>query len=744
MPSGRVERLKEALSAALAGLSRERTYGEALAALAQGLFLWRFELNAGPEELAAWGGPFAVPAWCGRAPEAVRALQAELTEVNPSDEELGLALEALHWECGGEKNKERGAFYTPPQPARFMARLALRLYFQELAQPRSSGRQPGAPVRLPPDFYLADPAVGAGAFLAAALTELAALPADLRGGRSALEILSCLAGRDRDPEAVYLTRVRLWLLVAEEVARRRSFPPLAAVRTGDSLREEPEPADIILENPPYLRQESLSAEEKDMLAARFGRVVPRQSDLYAYFLANLKNELKPGGVAVLVTPVAWLEVDYGRALQEELLRNFEIPLIITSACERWFSRAAVHTAVSAFIRPEEAGRRLRPRRPTALVSLSRPLAVAAEEIVATGGRFPAGWSAGETFRAVSVPRTELATLTRRQRPVRARWGTLLRAPGAYFALHAAAPDAWVSAGEVAEVTRGFTSGANAFFFVRDVTAEADPRVLAELGVTPGSGLRAIAARGGRRCFAVEDRFLFPLIKSPREVAGYTIREEELTWRVLLLPPDEEYVRNLRVAEYIRWGEKEGFGRRSTTRSRTFWWSLPKLLPPQVLARQFYDRRFNFPYNPGAALCDHTFYYLTGCADPELFAALLNSTLTYFHVELWGRSNMGDGVLTFYGPELSDLPLPRPELFAGERAGELKRLFRRLSARAVLPIEEEVEKSDRRDLDLIVLAGLGLTGLAAVSLLAEVYTALTRLVAERLERSRRTAPGAEER
>jgi hypothetical protein len=243
---------------------------------------------------------------------------------------------------------------------------------------------------------------------------------------------------------------------------------------------------------------------------------------------------------------------------------------------------------------------------------------------------------------------------------------------------------------------------------------------------------------------VEERFLFPLIKSPREVAGYTIREEELTWRVLLLPPDEEYVRDLRVAEYIRWGEREGFGRRATTRSRTFWWSLPKLLPPQVLARQFYDRRFNFPYNPGAALCDHTFYYLTGCADPELFAALLNSTLTYFHVELWGRSNMGDGVLTFYGPELADLPLPRPELFAGERARELKRLFRRLSAREVLPIEEEVEKSDRRDLDLIVLAGLGLTGLNAVSLLAEVYSALTRLVAERLERSRRTAPGAEER
>lgn len=735
MPSTQVEPLKAALSAALAGLGAGRPYSEALAALAQGLFLWQLKADGGPEDFASWGGPFAAPAWRGRAPAAVRTLQAELNRLAPSAAELGAALEALHWERGSGSSRERGVYYTPPVLARFMARLALRLYFQELARPRSRERDPGAPVCLPPTLRLADPAVGAGAFLAAALVELSALPADLRGGRGVPELLGCLAGRDRDAEAVYLTRVRLWLLAAAEVARRGGpFPPLAAIRSGDSLSERPEPADIILENPPYLRQENLSAAEKNALAARFGRSLPRQADLYAYFLANLKNELKPGGVAVLVTPVAWLEVDYGRALQKELLRSFEIPLIITSACERWFRQAAVHTAVSAFVRPEEAGRR--PRRPTALVNLSRPLAAAAEEVVASGGRFPSGWSCGEAYRAVSVPRTELSALTQRRKPVRARWGTLLRAPGVYFTLHAAAPDAWVSAGELAEVTRGFTSGANAFFFVRDVTAEVEPAVRTELGVTAGSGLRVIAARGRRRYFAVEERFLFPLIKSPREVAGYVIREGDLAWRVLLLPPDEGYVQGLRAAEYIRWGEAQGFGCRATVCSRPFWWSLPKLLPPQVLARQFYDRRFNFPYNPSTALCDHTFYYLTGCADPELFAALLNSTLTYFHVELWGRSNMGDGVLTFYGPELSDLPLPRPELFAGERGTELKRAFQRLRARAVLPVEEEVERSDRRDLDLNVLAGLGLTGLPAASLLAEVYSALTRLVAQRLERSRR--------
>ena len=196
--------------------------------------------------------------------------------------------------------------------------------------------------------------------------------------------------------------------------------------------------------------------------------------------------------------------------------------------------------------------------------------------------------------------------------------------------------------------------------------------------------------------------------------GYFIREESLHRRVLLLPPDADYISKLKVADYIQWGQQQGYPQRPTLKARPLWWSLPKLLPPQVLARQFYDRRFNFPYNPEAVLCDHTFYYLTGCTDPELVAALLNSTITFFHVELWGRSNMGDGVLTFYGPELTDLPLIKPFLFSHKQQQTLKTAFRRLCRRPVLPIEQEVQ-TDRQELDLIVLSALGLAELTAASL-----------------------------
>lgn len=723
------------LAQALEQLNSDRSYTEALMALVQGLFLWKLQLTTvSPEELVDLGGPFVPPAWEGECPAAVRELQTQLSAINPSPSELGIALEDLYWRSKNKTERDLGVYYTKPQLASVMAQIALNLYFGERARPSVSRHRQGDKFMLPASCLLFDPAVGAGAFLVAAFRELISLPADLRPQGTKCALLAHLAGRDIDAGAVFLTKSRLWLEVADEVRNSGCpFPPLPNITVGNSLKEPPLPADIVLANPPYRRQEAMEPEEKAYLADRFQGSVPRQADLYAYFLANLIPTLKPGGVAAVVTPTAWLEVDYGRPLQSLLQQTLEIPLIIGSACERWFEEAAVHTVVSTFVRRTD---RRKPRRPTTMVNLLAPLSAIEPSEIATLINTSPGFQYCPKWQRVTLPQKRLQALTQREEPVRAAWGTLLKAPAAYFALHEATLEGWTFAGELGEIRRGFTSGANDFFFVHDITAGASAELKRQLGVTANSGLAVIASctRGQEVYFAVEERFLLPVIKTPREVDGYLIREESLRWRVLLLPPDQDYVERLKVADYIRWGEKMGYHHRPTLKSRPLWWSLPRLMPPQVLARQFYHRRFNFPYNPAAILCDHTFYYLTGCVDPELVAALLNSTITFFHVELWGRSNMGDGVLTFYGPELTDLPLVKPSLFSYEEQQALKTTFRRLCSRRILPIEQEVEQTDRQELDLIVLAALGLTGLTAASLLGEIYTALCQLVNQRQQRS----------
>ena len=726
-----------ALSEAFNQLITGNPYIGALSALVQSVFLWHLGLvTSSPAELVEWGGPFSKPMWGQDCPVAISSLYDKLRDINPCEEELGMALEEfyLRRKTGFERNQ--GVYYTKPLLAKTMARLAINLYLKERMRSSSSRLKQENARLIPASFKLLDPAVGAGAFLVAALEELVSLPSDFRPGETISELLPFLAGHDIDQGAIYLTKARLWLKAAEEIKHKdRSFPDLPGISVGNSLEGLLPPADVVLANPPYCRQESLSKELKTFLSKRFQGVIPRQADLYAYFLADLPYMLKQGGVAVVVTPTAWLEVDYGRAAQKLLVQNLEIPLVIASACERWFDDVAVHTAITAFVRRSD---RRKPRRPITMVNLLATLeAVNFEEIAALAEGSLGFKKQDVDWQAVTWPQKRFQALTHKKESVRASWGTLLRAPSVYFSLHEKTAGKWIAAGEVGEIRRGFTTGANAFFYVQDITAGASPDLLERYSITPDNGMALIATRAGRKeaYFAVEKRFLRPLIKSPREIAGYFVQEDSLRQRVLVLPPDENSLSGLKVTDYIRWGESHGYHERPTLKARPLWWSLPDLLPAQVLARQFYDKRFNFPYNPETLLCDHTFYYLTNLGDPELIAAVLNSTITFFHVELWGRSNMGDGVLTFYGPELSDLPLVKPVLFSLGQQQDLKTAFRELSRRAVSPIQQELQHRDRQKLDLIVLAALGLTGLEARSCLGEIYNTLGQLVDQRLKRSR---------
>jgi len=89
-----------------------------------------------------------------------------------------------------------------------MARLVLSLYVNELTASGTCtgsgtctasgarGSRPTEKAQLPPSFVLYDPAVGTGAFLTAALQELASLPADLRPGGTKCDLLPLLAGKD--------------------------------------------------------------------------------------------------------------------------------------------------------------------------------------------------------------------------------------------------------------------------------------------------------------------------------------------------------------------------------------------------------------------------------------------------------------------------------------------------------------------------------------------------------------------
>jgi hypothetical protein len=135
------------------------------------------------------------------------------------------------------RRKTTGTFYTPQALADFVARRTLA--------PLVAGAAPDAILRL----RVVDPAMGSGAFLVAACRYLAgayeraliddgqATPADFdvdaRAGVRRLVAERCLAGVDRNPVAVQVARLSMWLAT---LARGRPLGFLDhRLRVGDSL-----------------------------------------------------------------------------------------------------------------------------------------------------------------------------------------------------------------------------------------------------------------------------------------------------------------------------------------------------------------------------------------------------------------------------------------------------------------------------------------------------------------------------
>lgn len=124
--------------------------------------------------------------------------------------------------------------------------------------------------------------------------------------------------------------------------------------------------DIVIGNPPYVRQEKIAPpnkmkeeitledrrEYKDKLIHsvqnRFPVVIDwdRKSDLYVYFYFHGLSLLNSGGVFCFITSNSWLDVGYGKGLQEFLLRYSSVIGIYDNQAKRSFEHADVNTIIA--------------------------------------------------------------------------------------------------------------------------------------------------------------------------------------------------------------------------------------------------------------------------------------------------------------------------------------------------------------------------------------------------------------
>ena len=277
-----------------------------------------------------------------------------------------------------------------------------------------------------------------------------------------------------------------------------------------------------------------------------------------------------------------------------------------------------------------------------------------------------------------------------------KWGgKYLRAPDIYWTILEKGKDKLVCLGDVAEVRRGFTTGANEFFYL---DAE---RI---------------------QTWEIESEYLKPVIKSPRECKSIRVDPRQLQFNLFMCYVDKVALAGTAALKYIEWGESQGYHRRPSCRVRTRWWDLGKREIP-VLA-------FNYLISSTA----RTLYAREGCYTSDNFqevhtdldltlplCASLNSSLFQLMVNMAGRSNFGGGLLKIQTYEVSELLCLDPKIFAFEN----ETIFTSTAWEMLDPTD------DRRALDAIIFDALNLTQGERDG----VYEAVVNLVESRLRKAR---------
>jgi len=455
------------------------------------------------------------------------------------------------------------------------------------------------------------------------------------------------------------------------IAAARSHVPTATLLEGDffDAREMPLPsADLIVGNPPYVRQERVGPDAKSAIVASVRRDWPQlsehslralvgRSDLAAPFVLRLLGQLRETGVAALVLSSAFFDAGYGAefwALAEQVA---SLRLVVDAPKERWFAEAAVHAVIAVF----DAKPSSKPVRLARLRCTTREAAAHLKR----GGAL-----------------AEIADEREASRDKPESWAAMLRAPDAWLSFVAEAGDLLVPLSELATVRRGITSGANEIFYLsRAQVAEWD----------------------------LDAQFLRPLLtaRSRSGQGAIAVGGDELAQFALVVPRDILVSEHPSLARYL-----ESFpnaSQRGTLKNRNPWWAL-RAHPGHVFLCKAYGERFVQPYSAFPMVADQRMYSLElrenshelrGGAGPKLLSALLNTTATSLGLESLGRASMGQGALEWTVGDVANLPVidirqhPARETIAAA--------FEAVAQRPAGNVAAEAGMADRQALDAAVLA-----------------------------------------
>ncbi|NMC05027.1 MAG: N-6 DNA methylase [Candidatus Lokiarchaeota archaeon] len=738
---------------------------------------------------------------------------------------LDEACEALSRSIAGEeKIASRGAYYTPRAEISFMCKLATTRYLEGHLQgiPRArleaivfdhvssmevgdgggaqsdldhgmAGQEAGLVLATLSAMRVLDPACGSGAFLVGmadtlreVITRLAALHGKITPDPAMLtrSIVSALHGVDSDALAIQVARLRvyLWFIKHGGVPRApTSINDLFAVR--DSIVEADffsgswlsaiDAFDIVIGNPPYVRQEDIKpgpctcampgrgekSRYKDALVRELksGRPrlarISRACDLYVYFFVKAVQVLRDGGELCFITSNTWLDARFGQDLHGFLLENTS-DLSIFDFDKRSFHIADINTVITACTRRREndsasdtasfihfkihpgqvrsiprASREITTREPCVDGSheLHSSLLPSIQVVNASDARVIVVDTC--KLRNENLPRGSGAT---------GKWRVqYLNEHDIFYTIIQKSAGKLVPLGSIASVRAGCYSGINEFFYVN----------------------RVIIEKHG-----IEPAYIRPLLRSGQDVRTLAMRIPDDDF-VIVVPPITKAELVARghagIVSYITWGESQVTKRGQKTaigipwphvesvKRRACWYSLSEgnVQPARLFMQYIAHDRFYCPWSSEPVISDRCFHRV----DPiermpvDALAAVLNSSLQACTAMITGRTGLGGGALKLEAIDAKSMLVLDPRVLEPGALRELMQAARQLGNRMPGPLFEEcgLDPSrplgnqvpsplpDRAALDKVIFDALELSDEERI----QVYRAACLSVEARLKKAR---------
>ncbi len=392
----------------------------------------------------------------------------------------------------------------------------------------------------------------------------------------------------------------------------------------------PKPVDIIVMNPPYVRQESIPNDKKMYYSSNYnvnGKPINKKSDLYCYFILRALNLINPDGIISVISSDKWLETGYGEDLQKALSSRL---IGVYGQRERTFG-ADVNSIIFVY------GSKTDSSKTTEFVYL-------------------------ESYFSLSV-RNHVQFVRKDLKP--GKW-FYLRAPKLF--MEKIFPKLTHKLGDFAEIKFGIKTGANDFFYMKDVSPSyeadylANPKKFEDWGVSAKNerelkehGLIYIENEVGER-FILDAKDVMSLVRSPREVDSYILRKP----KSYVFYTDQKKEPGVYSRKYIEYNMKKNYviqkGTRkgevvngvhlldSVSKNRPKWYNLRRLAPANLISNEVTHERHFTVYSPNPILASDMFILIYPIkVEAQIIHLFMNSTLFYILKELLGK-RMGGGAL----------------------------------------------------------------------------------------------------